>query len=213
MVSPNTPSPSPSPSPRPPPPATFVSWPAAPACRGRPNGHTASPDAEGRLWGWDSQSGTSCAYRTPNNSPITITWENAASCDGKPTTSNSVRDTNGRLWGWFDGRSCAYRGDGVQAPPAPGSTVITWEAAPSCTGSPDARTSVRNPQGQLWGWEVIDGKGSSCAYRIQNGVPKVSWASAPVCVGTPNHYTSVRDDLGRLWGWEMNMSCKYSNPS
>jgi hypothetical protein len=46
----------PSPSPRlgaypapPSPPQTF-SWPAAPACKGKPNGHTATPDAEGRLW-------------------------------------------------------------------------------------------------------------------------------------------------------------------
>jgi hypothetical protein len=34
----------------------------------------------------------------------------------------------------------------VQAPPAPGQTVITWEAAPSWGGAPDARNSVRNPQ-------------------------------------------------------------------
>lgn len=202
-----TPSPLPKPSTAPPPPPardTFV-WPGAPACRGKPNGHTAVPDAEGRLWGW--QDGQSCAYRTAGNAAITITWENAASCGGsKPTTSNSVYDQHGRLWGWQEGRSCAYRGSGVQAPPAPGQVVVTWDAAPACAGVPDARNSVRNPQGQLWGWE----NGSSCAFRIQNGANTITWATAPVCKGSPNHYTAVRDKLGRLWGWEDNESCRFT---
>lgn len=95
--------------------------------------------------------------------------------------------------GFQNGKSCAYRGNPVQSPPAPGQVVITWEAAASCAGAPDARNSVRNPQGQLWGYE----NGKSCAFRIQNGAPKVTWVTAPVCKGKPNHYTAVRDDLGR----------------
>lgn len=204
-----TPSPAPKAGyPAPPaPPDTFsegLSWPAALPCRGKPSGHTATPDAEGRLWGW--QDGRSCAFKTPNSQPITINWDNAVSCASRATTSNSVYDAQGRLWGWQDGRSCAYRGPAVQAPPAPGQVVITWDAAPSCSGVPDARNSVRNQQGQLWGWE----SGKSCAFRIQNGAAKVTWVAAPVCKGMPNFFTAVRDNLGRLWGWENNESCRFS---
>lgn len=206
-VPPPPPKGSPAPYPVAPAEVSTFAWPSAPACKGKANGHTATPDAEGRLWGWEN--GRSCAFKTFTNTPVTITWENAASCSGRATTSNSVFDSNGRLWGWQDGRSCAYRGAGVQAPPVPGQEVVTWEAAASCSGSPDARNSVRNPQGQLWGWE----NGKSCAFRIQNGVHTISWAAAPVCKGKPNHFTSIRDKLGRLWGWENNESCRFANPS
>lgn len=201
------PAPPPGGYPAPPSPSETFSWPAAPSCKGRPNGHTSTPDAEGRLWGF--QEGRSCAFRTPNDQPITITWDNAVSCNNKPTTSNSVFDGENRLWGFQNGKSCAYRGNAVQSPPAPGQVVITWDAAPPCAGAPDARNSVRNPQGQLWGYE----NGRSCAFRIQNGASKVTWATAPVCKYKPNHYTAVRDDLGRLWGWEDNTSCRFSAAS
>lgn len=92
-----SPSPPPRPGTYPAPPQTqeTFSWPSAPTCHGKPNGHTSTPDAEGRLWGY--QDGRSCAFRTPNDQPITITWDNAVSCTNKPTTSNSVFDAQGRL--------------------------------------------------------------------------------------------------------------------
>lgn len=47
-----TPPPSPGPDayPAPSSPSPTFSWPSAPSCKGKPNGHTATPDAEGRLW-------------------------------------------------------------------------------------------------------------------------------------------------------------------
>lgn len=194
----------PAPSPRPTPPSPTFSWPAAPNCDGSPNGQTATPDAEGRLWGW--QDGHSCAFRTSHNRPVTISWDNALTCSGDATLSNSVYDSKNRLWGWQDGRSCAYRQAKSQASPDPHQAVITWDAAPTCSGTPDARSSVRNPQGQLWGWEG----GKSCAFRIQNGKQAVSWVTAPACRNSPNQFTVVKDSLGRLWGWEDNRSCRFT---
>lgn len=149
--------------------------------------------------------------------PVYLTWTNAPSCSGAPTTTNSVFDKQRRLWGWLpdSGRSCAYHGivqEQQQPQPqlqADGTEttykIVLWEDAPSCNGTPHARSSVKTRNGQFWGWE----QGRSCAYRINDGNGTVSYAEAPKCGGSPNQFNSVRDSMGRQWGWESEKSCRF----
>jgi hypothetical protein len=106
----------------------------------------------------------------------------------------------------------AFKGDTTYTQSAtPGRPQVTWQAAPLCVSTPDARNSVRDSQGQLWGWEGGDQRrGQSCAFRsIDTDSPTVTWQAAPICPDVPNYATAVRDRLGRLWGYHNGQSCKY----
>lgn len=48
-------------------PAQVATWAAAPSCRAMPTAASSTPDAEGRLWGWNQNTKKPCAYKDPKN--------------------------------------------------------------------------------------------------------------------------------------------------
>jgi hypothetical protein len=55
------------PAPAKPKPALVATWDAAPSCRAMPTAKDSTPDSEGRLWGWNNNTKTPCAYKDPKN--------------------------------------------------------------------------------------------------------------------------------------------------
>jgi hypothetical protein len=74
--------------------ATTATFHDAPACLWRPNAGSSSPDAAGRLWGWES--GQSCAFRSGAGRPLFYTgyepgsWVLTPTCRSAPFAPDAV---------------------------------------------------------------------------------------------------------------------------
>jgi hypothetical protein len=138
-------------------------------------------------------------------------YATAPACSQAPTSLNSVSDGSGRLWGFEGGRSCVFRAAAVSPSQPVSYTAVSWQAAPTCSGVPNARTSVSDDLGRLWSWQ----NGQSCAYRSfppipgARGAQTISWEAAPACKFPPTRENSVPDTMGRLWSWQNGVSCAF----
>jgi hypothetical protein len=137
-----------------------LSYSEAPTCLFPLTRSNSMADDQGRFW--SLMDGKECVFRPaaaaiPRPVAKSVSWQDAPACIEQPNESNSVADDNGRLWGWQTGASCAFKNDSL-APiaianaaarvaaggpgDAPGMLSVVWEAASSCSFSPNRANAV-----------------------------------------------------------------------
>ncbi|WIA09369.1 hypothetical protein OEZ85_008775 [Tetradesmus obliquus] len=162
-----------------------LSYAEAPTCLFPLTRSNSMADDQGRFW--SLMDGQECVFRPaaaaiPRPVARFVSWEDAPACEEQPSESNSVADDSGRLWGWQAGASCAFKNEEAAASAAKGDAArvaapdaaaaaaeasrvsVVWEAAPSCSFSPNKGNAVPDTYGRLWSWE----NGRSCAFRWQS---------------------------------------------
>jgi hypothetical protein len=137
-----------------------LSYSEAPTCLFPLTRSNSMADDQGRFW--SLMDGKECVFRPaaaaiPRPVARSVSWQDAAACIEQPNESNSVADDNGRLWGWQSGVSCAFKSDSLtplamrkdaarvaagSSGAAPGMLSVVWEAAPSCSFSPNRANAV-----------------------------------------------------------------------
>jgi hypothetical protein len=137
-----------------------ASYTEAPTCLFPLTRSNSMADDQGRFW--SLMDGKECVFRPaaaaiPRPVAKSVSWQDAAACIEQPNESNSVADESGRLWGWQEGASCAFKSDNVTPigsrsdvarvatgsdGDATGRLSVVWEAAPSCSFSPNRANAV-----------------------------------------------------------------------
>jgi hypothetical protein len=84
-------------------------------------------------------------------------WSNAPACTYKGI---GIPDKLGRSWGFQGGQSCAFRGTGAAAAPAP---PPAWDAGKECSYRLTDSNSLTDKAGRRWGYE----NGVSCTFKTQ----------------------------------------------
>jgi hypothetical protein len=150
-----------------------VSYNEAPTCLFPLTRSNSMADDQGRFW--SLMDGKEYVFRPaaaaiPRPVARSVSWEDAPACVEQPNESNSVADNNGRLRGWQEGASCAFKNENaaswvradaarLAAGDAAGKVSVVWEAAPSCSFSPNKGNAV---PGRLACSEVYTARHGGC---------------------------------------------------